>query len=139
MAAASWSHRVLHLLLKLNNLQRGGCLPFCVQGRRVGWVRQSVAQLLSQSFNVFTLHGDPATHLELGDHLRSPQERTRAVQEVMESLQRQDAFPCLQEWRGELYDVNSLFSDPPLLSMGAGRNTSPRGPPVWSPCERLCI
>lgn len=117
MAAASWSDRLLHLLQNLNNFQRGGCLPFCVQGRRVGWVCQSVARLLSQSFDVFTLHGDPATHLELSDHLRSPQERTQAVQEVMESLRHQDAFPCLREWRSEHYDVNSLFSDPPLLSM----------------------
>ncbi|XP_075054502.1 uncharacterized protein LOC142140657 isoform X2 [Mixophyes fleayi] len=117
MAVAAWSERVLKLVLRLNNLHRGGCLPFCVQGQRVGWVLQPVAQLLSQNYDVFTLQRDPSARLELNDHLHHPQERTRAIQEVMESLRGQDIFPCLREWRDELYDVKGLFSDPPLLSM----------------------
>ncbi|XP_069825503.1 uncharacterized protein [Dendropsophus ebraccatus] len=117
MASAAWSDRVLELLLKLNNLQRAGCLPFCVQGQRVGWVSQPVAQVLAQSSDVFSLCKDSGDRLELSDALRSPQDRTRAVQDVMESLRGRDAFPCLREWRDELYDVKGLFSDPPLLSM----------------------
>ncbi|XP_063806884.1 uncharacterized protein LOC134992844 [Pseudophryne corroboree] len=117
MAAATWSERVLKLVVDLNNLHRGGCLPFCVQGQRVGWVLQPVAQLLSQTSDVFTLRRDPSAQLELSDRLRCPQDRTRAVQEVMESLRAQDVFPCLREWRDELYDVKGLFSDPPLLRM----------------------
>ncbi|XP_068120416.1 uncharacterized protein [Hyperolius riggenbachi] len=117
MAATTWSERMLELLHRLNNLQRGGCLPFCVQGQRVGWVRQSVAQLLSQKSDVFALRGEASGRLELNDGLRSPQERTRAVQEVMEDLRNQNAFPCLREWRNEQYDVKAAFSDPPLLTM----------------------
>ncbi|KAG9466408.1 uncharacterized protein [Eleutherodactylus coqui] len=117
MASAAWSERVLELVLKLNNLQRAGCLPFCVQGQRVGWVTPPVAQVLAQHSDVFALYKDPEARLELSDHLGSPHERTRAVQQVMESLRSGDVFPCLREWRGELFDVKGLFSDAPLLTM----------------------
>ncbi|XP_075704484.1 uncharacterized protein LOC142708448 [Rhinoderma darwinii] len=115
--ATAWSERVLELLLKLNNLQRAGCLPFCIQGQRVGWVTQPVAQVLAQDSDVFMLYKDSGARLEMSDRLRSTHERTRAVQEVMEALRGRDVFPCLQEWRDELYDVKGLFSDPPLLRM----------------------
>ncbi|XP_044133853.1 nudix hydrolase 20, chloroplastic-like [Bufo gargarizans] len=118
MALAVWSERVLDLLLKMNNMQHAGCLPFCVQGQRVGWVTQPVAQVLLQSSDIFTLYKeDSGARLELSDRLRSPHERTRAVQEVMEGLRDRGAFPCLQEWRDEQLDVKTFFSDPPLLSV----------------------
>ncbi|KAM4048325.1 uncharacterized protein ACNLHF_011229 [Anomaloglossus baeobatrachus] len=117
MAMAVWSERVLELVLRLNNLQRAGCLPFCVLGQRVGWVTPPVANVLAQNPDVFTLYKDSKPRLELSDRLRSTEERTRAIQEVMEALRGRDGFPCLQEWRNELYDVKGLFSDPPLLSM----------------------
>ncbi|XP_056416993.1 uncharacterized protein LOC130358167 [Hyla sarda] len=117
MATVPWSDRVLELVLRLNNLQRAGCLPFYIQGQRVGWVTPAVAQVLAQSSAVFTLCKESGSRLELSDGLRCPLERTRAVQEVMESLRGRDVFPCLREWRDELYEVKGLFSDPPLLSM----------------------
>ncbi|KAM4696525.1 uncharacterized protein WCC33_015270 [Rhinophrynus dorsalis] len=117
MAAAGWSERILKLVQKMNSLYREGCLPFSVQGQRVGWVLPSVAQCLSQYSDVFTLTGGSSAQLELSGRLKSPEERTAAVQEVMQLLRSQNNFPCLREWRDELYEVKRFFSDPPLLSM----------------------
>ncbi|XP_071989719.1 uncharacterized protein [Engystomops pustulosus] len=117
MASAGWSERVLDLLHRLNSFHGAGCLPFCVQGQRVGWVTPAVAQVLAQDSDVFTLSKDSGPRLELSDRLCSPQDRSRAVQGVMEGLRGRNIYPCLQEWRDELYDVKGLFSEPPLLSM----------------------
>uniref|UniRef100_A0A803JIM4 Nudix hydrolase 20, chloroplastic-like n=1 Tax=Xenopus tropicalis TaxID=8364 RepID=A0A803JIM4_XENTR len=117
-AAGSWSERVLELVLRMNSLQGGGCVPFWVQGFRVGWALQGVAERLCRYPDVFTLAEGPGpAKLELSERLHSPEERTAAVQEVMADLQRQGAYPCLREWRDELYDVKRQFSDAPLLSM----------------------
>ncbi|XP_053328758.1 uncharacterized protein LOC128502842 [Spea bombifrons] len=117
MAAGGWSERVLQLILKMNSLQREGCVPFCVCGRRVGWVAPSVAQLLSKHSDVFTFRGGAPGRLDLAENLKTPQERTAAVQETMRALRSHHVAPCLQEWRDELYDVKHLFGDVPLLSM----------------------
>ncbi|OCT64756.1 nudix hydrolase 20, chloroplastic [Xenopus laevis] len=117
MAAGSWSERVLELVLRMNSLQRGGFVPFWVQGSRVGWVLQGVAERLSHYTDVFTVAEGPCARLELSERLHSPEERTAAVQEVMVDLRRLGLYPCLQEWRNELYDVKRCFSDAPLLSM----------------------
>ncbi|KAM8933723.1 uncharacterized protein RCH25_004128 [Pelodytes ibericus] len=115
MAAVGWSERMLQILLKMNGLQRDGCLPFCVQGQRVGWVVQSMGQLLAQFSDVFSLRC--GSQLELTDRLQTPQERSVAVQEVMKTLRSREVLPCLEEWRDELYDVKMAFSDIPLFSM----------------------
>ncbi|XP_053551348.1 uncharacterized protein LOC128642603 [Bombina bombina] len=117
MAALSWSEKVLELLLRMNRREKN-LLPVCVQGQRIGWAVQTVAQHFSRYPAVFRLSEGSSGCLELNAHLKSPQERTTALQEVMESLRSQGIFPCLQEWRNEHYDVKGQFSDPtPLLSM----------------------
>ncbi|KAM4663923.1 uncharacterized protein O3C94_012137 isoform 2-T2 [Discoglossus pictus] len=94
-----------------------GLLPVCVHGQRVGWVQQAVAHRLSQYPDVFTLSEGSSARLELSERFRTPQERTAAVQEVMETLRSKEEYPCLKEWRDEHYDVKGHFSDSPLLSM----------------------
>ncbi|CAH2317117.1 nudix hydrolase 20, chloroplastic-like isoform X1 [Pelobates cultripes] len=117
MAATGWSERMLQLVLKMNGFHSEGCLPFVVCGQRVGWVVESVAQHLAQFPAVFTCRGGTSARLELNEGLQTPQERTLAVQNLMRSLRTQKRFPCLQEWRDELYDVRSQYSDLPFLSM----------------------
>uniref|UniRef100_A0ACB8EMA7 Uncharacterized protein n=1 Tax=Sphaerodactylus townsendi TaxID=933632 RepID=A0ACB8EMA7_9SAUR len=55
--------------------------------------------------------------LELNKQLVSFEERTAAVQGVFKQLREQQAFPCLKEWREELYSVMPYFCDAPLFSM----------------------
>lgn len=42
--------------------------------------------------------------LSISDGLRSPQQRTVALNNVFVKLKEQDAFPCLRGWRSEVSD-----------------------------------
>ncbi|XP_015261659.1 PREDICTED: nudix hydrolase 20, chloroplastic-like isoform X1 [Gekko japonicus] len=124
MAAPGWSERVRELLRRMNSFHGAGspkalCLPFLVAGQQVGHVPQPVAQRLRQYPAVFSVsQGDEApTCLELNKHLASFEERTAAVQGVLKELREQKAFPCLKEWREELYNVMPYFCDLPLFGM----------------------
>nr|XP_056705869.1 uncharacterized protein LOC130477814 [Euleptes europaea] len=141
MAAPGWSERVRELLRRMNSFHRAGlrirqlyglirlafllgspkalCLPFVVAGLQVGHVPHSVARRLHQYPAVFSVsQGDEAPAcLELNKQLVSFEERTAAVQGVLKQLREQEAFPCLKEWREELYSVMPYFCDTPLFSM----------------------
>ncbi|XP_053156694.1 uncharacterized protein LOC128346924 isoform X2 [Hemicordylus capensis] len=124
MAAPGWSERVRELLRRMNSFHGTGsskalCLPFMVAGQQVGHVPQSVAKCLRQYPAVFSVSqgdGVPAC-VELNKQLSSHEQRTTAVQGVLEELREQQAFPCLKEWRDELYSVMPRFCDTPLFSM----------------------
>ncbi|XP_054859968.1 uncharacterized protein LOC129346640 isoform X2 [Eublepharis macularius] len=90
-----------------------------VAGQQVGHMPQSVAQRLCQYPAVFSVaQGDKAAAcVELNKQLASFEERTAAVQGVLKELKEQQAFPCLKEWREELYNVMPYFCDAPLFSM----------------------
>ena len=47
--------------------------------------------------------------LSISDGLRSPQQRTVALNNVFVKLKEQDAFPCLRGWRSEVSDSLSTF------------------------------
>ncbi|XP_033029182.1 nudix hydrolase 20, chloroplastic-like isoform X1 [Lacerta agilis] len=95
------------------------CLPFMVAGQQVGHVSPSVANYLSQYPAVFSVSqgdGVPAC-VELNKKLASYEQRTDAVQGVLGEMRAQQDFPCLKEWREELYSVMPYFCDTPLFSM----------------------
>nr|XP_003216756.2 PREDICTED: nudix hydrolase 20, chloroplastic [Anolis carolinensis] len=124
MAAPGWSERVRELLTRMNSFHGAGsskalCLPFMVAGQQVGHVPQAVARCLCQYPAVFSVsQGDEApARVELSLQLASYEQRTSAVQGVLRDLRAQQAFPCLKEWREELYNVMPYFCDPPLFSM----------------------
>nr|XP_020653357.1 nudix hydrolase 20, chloroplastic-like isoform X2 [Pogona vitticeps] len=95
------------------------CLPLRVAGQQVGHVPQAVAKRLCQYPSVFSVsQGKEApAYMELNVQLASWEQRTAAVQEVLQELRDQQAFPCLKEWREELYSVRPYFCDTPLFSM----------------------
>ncbi|XP_066469358.1 uncharacterized protein [Tiliqua scincoides] len=124
MAAPGWSERVRELLKRMNSFHGPGsskarCLPFLVAGQQVGHVSQSVAKCLQHYPAVFSVfQADEASAcIELNKQLVSFEQRTSAVQGVLKELREQQAFPCLKEWREELYSVMRYFCDTPLFSM----------------------
>nr|XP_028567810.1 uncharacterized protein LOC114587564 isoform X9 [Podarcis muralis] len=140
MAAAGWSARVTALLRRMNSFHGAGsiassllfqlptalcssskalCLPFMVAGQQVGHVLPSVAKYLCQYPAVFLVSrgdGVPAC-VELNKKLASSEQRTDAVEGVLREMRAQQDFPCLKEWREELYSVMPYFCDTPLFSM----------------------
>ncbi|XP_061470401.1 uncharacterized protein LOC133379328 isoform X2 [Rhineura floridana] len=104
---------------KNNDSSKALCLPFMVAGQQVGHVPPSVVKYLCQYPDVFSVsRGDDASAcVELNTQLVSYEQRTAAVQGVLKKLKEQQAFPCLKEWREELYSVMPYFWDTPLFSM----------------------
>ncbi|XP_062975617.1 uncharacterized protein LOC134394269 [Elgaria multicarinata webbii] len=124
MAAPGWSDRVRELLRRMNSFHGADsfkdlCLPFMVGGQQVGYVPQAVAEHLHQYPAVFSVSQGDDTHayVTLNKQLASYEQRTAAVEGVFKELRAQQAFPCLKEWRDELYNVMPCFFDTPLFSM----------------------
>ena len=85
--------------------------PFIVEGKSLGRVRDEFATALAAFPEVFIVTADAVT---LSDTLSTPEMRTKAVAEVLETLKSQGMFPG---WRGEPYPVSTGFYDPPLLTV----------------------
>lgn len=88
-------------------------LPFCVADTRVGCVKPAFAEWLARWPEVF--HVDErgvklASNLD--SHNVPADERTRAVDEVLQRLREQG---CIDGWRDEPYPVNRRWSETPFL------------------------
>uniref|UniRef100_A0A8D0DLH0 Nudix hydrolase domain-containing protein n=1 Tax=Salvator merianae TaxID=96440 RepID=A0A8D0DLH0_SALMN len=124
MAAPGWSERARELLRRMNSFHSAGssktlCLPFMVAGQQVGHVPKHVADCLHQYPAVFSVSQaeEAPAYMELNKKLTSYEQRTAAVQGLLKELRALQAFPCLKEWRDELYSVRPRFCDTPLFSM----------------------
>ncbi|XP_070696111.1 thiamin pyrophosphokinase 2 [Pempheris klunzingeri] len=120
MANASWSERIRHLLLRMNNFYspgscRASCLRFEIDGAQVGWVPPRVAPLLSRYPEVFSPPRGGA--VSLCPSLDSYRRRSEAVDAVLQAVRQEDSHTCLRGWRDEKYSVMPKFSDPPLMWM----------------------
>ncbi|KAL6770706.1 hypothetical protein ACKKBF_B32310 [Auxenochlorella protothecoides x Auxenochlorella symbiontica] len=87
---------------------------FHIQGhdQPLGYIFHSFAEELRRFPDVFQ-SPTPAS-LTLNPALSSPEERSRAVDDVLKTLQ---ARGLVDGWRGELYPVAPSFHAPPLLSL----------------------
>ena len=85
--------------------------PFLVEGKSLGRIRREFAAALADFPGVFTVTTEAVT---LSDTLTTPETRTEAVAEVLETLKSQGLIPG---WRGEPYPVSTGFYDPPLLTI----------------------
>lgn len=84
---------------------------FVVADHHVGWVTPDFALSLAAFPAVFRLDDESVL---LQDRFEAPEDRSRAVAEVLAALRAQGQVPG---WRDELYPVNRRFDEPPLLLM----------------------
>lgn len=84
---------------------------FMVAGRPMGWVVPGFARELAAFPHVFYLTDHD---VNLHDRFSTPEDRSRAVAEVLAQLRDRGLVPG---WRGELYPVTRRFEETPLLLM----------------------
>lgn len=95
-------------------------LPFVVEGHIVGYVHKNFAENLKGFEEVFILSGDDSLGGRIGNHvtlppiLKSPDDRTRAVGDVIKCLGEKELIPGI---RNELYPVTSAFGAPIFFSL----------------------
>ncbi|XP_026881665.2 thiamin pyrophosphokinase 2 [Electrophorus electricus] len=116
---ASWSEKMLQLLLRMNNFHLPGssletCLRFEVAGEHVGWVTPGVACILARFPNVFCARGGAVA---LAADLDSCEKRSEAVGAALQELREHGCLTCLRGWRSEKYAVMARYCDSPLMHM----------------------
>lgn len=92
--------------------------PFLVAGRRVGWVRRSLAARLAEQQSVFAVD---ESAVRLSDRWADVESRSRAFADAAAALVAADALPRL---RGESYPVVEAWGTAPLLHLDRGLATS---------------
>lgn len=120
MSSRAWAERVLQLLQRMNNFySTGSLLPQCVKfeldGVHVGWIPPLVLPHIQAFSDVFRL--TPGGAVSLSPRLNSYDERSEAVEAVLQTLRARQSFSVLDGWRSEKYSVMPRFSDPPLMCM----------------------
>ncbi|XP_078393233.1 thiamine pyrophosphokinase 2 [Cetorhinus maximus] len=118
----SWAEGVLQLLSRMNSFHMQGsskdlCKPFCVASHEVGVVQPRLFPLLSRYPEVFRVTDDAQGRVELSSHLTTYEQRSGAIEGILEEWREEKLFNCLGKWRNEEYEVMSRFSDTPLLKM----------------------
>ena len=84
-------------------------LPFTVDGILAGWMKRSFAERLEEWPEFFTVR---PRGVGLRPHFESPEHRSAAIAEVVESLASQTV---ISGWRGELVTACETFYSPPLF------------------------
>jgi len=92
-----------------NNADFTKFLPFLIGGERFGWIARAFLHSLAPWSDLFRV-SDRTVTLDPG--LAAPDDRTAALAEVGESLERQGV---IHGWRGELYAVKNAWEAPPTL------------------------
>ncbi|RDD44191.1 Nudix hydrolase 20, chloroplastic [Trichoplax sp. H2] len=94
--------------MALESSTRPSSKPFTLDGQCIGRIPPYVLQQLHHHKNVFQLEMDDSeniTRITLHDRLKSFDERTKAVDEVMKDWRDNHVFPVLEGWRNENDDV----------------------------------
>jgi 8-oxo-dGTP pyrophosphatase MutT (NUDIX family) len=84
-------------------------LPFTAGGVLAGWMRKDFAARLEEWPEYFSVR---ARGVGMLDHFESPEHRSAALAEVVESLAMQTV---IRGWRGEQLTVSESFYSPPLF------------------------
>eukprot|EP00794_Sanderia_malayensis_P007038 gene7038-7827_t len=112
-----WSKYMFDLVKRLNNFNPSGSTkewrPFKVNGCQCGFVPLKVINELQDHPDVFTLVKDEKTenikYVTIAETLRSADERSVAVQNVLQQIREKNVFASLNGWRDELYTVAVSF------------------------------
>lgn len=100
------AQRLLDLLVETNRVDFAGFQPFTCSGQRVGWLRAEMRDLLAGFPDVFVvLDGE----VRVNDDLVSPEKRTRAIGDAVQSLLGQDGFG---RWNDEFVAVPGPAGEP---------------------------
>ncbi|XP_022749760.1 nudix hydrolase 20, chloroplastic-like isoform X2 [Durio zibethinus] len=91
-------------------------LPFVIEDQIVGYIHRSFAENLRSFQNVFVVSKDNCDGGQVTLHrmLKSAEDRTRAVGEVIKCLAEKELIPGI---RNELYPVTLLFGAPVFFSL----------------------
>ena len=81
---------------------------------QVGFVPASVLEQLQKYPKVFTISQSAVT---ISEELQTPEERNKALENVLLDLRKQNIFEALRGWRDECYDIKEHFSSPALFKM----------------------
>lgn len=128
-------------IVACNTHDLGNYRPFVVAGKRVGWVRNELAENLDRWPHIFDLADDKVTML---DGVGGVEDRSRAVAEVGMALVAENLLPPDRE---ELFPVAAAFGEEPLLCLDRawvpafgvtaygihvnGYVDTPAGPELW--------
>ena len=102
---------LLDRIHECNSYDISGFRPFAVAGRRVGWVRHTIAERLRGFPDVFQVE---AERVSMDDGLNSFDARSAAILGVLETLAADGLVPG---WRGEIYPVAPGPGEARLLAM----------------------
>ena len=103
----------LERIAEANRRDLSQARPFMLDNRELGWVGPDFAQLLSRWPEVFVVE-QAVVRLRPEIERGGPDERTRAVSEVLDIL-REEGF--ITGWRAEAYPVVWGWGEPPLMVM----------------------
>lgn len=79
---------------------RASCLRFEIEGAQVGWIPPHVAPLLARYPKVFNPPQGGA--VSLCSSLDSYEKRSEAVDEVLQTLRKEESLVFLKGWRNEV-------------------------------------
>ncbi|CAF1354154.1 unnamed protein product [Adineta steineri] len=114
-----WSLGIQRLLSRVNSFYRSGsskskCKLLLCNAQQIGWIREDTANQLRQYPNVFIEQSD---RFILSDHLNTYENRSEAIDKVLNDMRAKDSLKTLRGWRDELYLVKSAYSNPPLFAI----------------------
>ncbi|XP_031570670.1 uncharacterized protein YJR142W-like [Actinia tenebrosa] len=124
---SAWSRNMLNILrAKLNNFRgfQGSseydCKPFIVDGCRVGTIPPFVLPHLENYPAVFKLvksEDNCIEHVTFAPKLKTFDERSKKIEEVLQEFRQKDLFVTLKGWRNESFAVSSAFNQKRLFKI----------------------
>jgi len=118
-------NQLLQLCKQVNNFffkgfLEGNFIPFFCEDSTVGLVPPWVVVQLRNYPHVFSVTQDK---ISFTNNLNNPQDRNKALDQVLRDLKVRGTFSSLNGWRDECYEIKRIFSEPPLFKIE--RSASP--------------
>ena len=97
---------------------RRSCCPFAIDGVTVGLIRPDFAVEILRKTQVFTSDGTSTGTISFVPTLKTLEQRSQALAEVLQDWRKRNVFECLQGWRNETYWVTTgPFGSPAVLTL----------------------
>jgi len=102
----------------LPSSSRLSCRPFAIDGVTVGLIRPDFAVEILLCTQVFTSDGTSTGTITFAPTLKTLEERSQALEGVLQEWRKRKVFECLQGWRNETYWVTTgPFGSPAVLTL----------------------
>ncbi|XP_060592122.1 uncharacterized protein LOC132746866 [Ruditapes philippinarum] len=119
-----WSDAVLKLVSELNNFDYAdpsgnrahtGCVPFYIDGNRVGVIPAQVMKELPNYPDVFKICTEQSGQcVYLSEQLSTEVKKSDVFERVLMDLRKQEKFVTLKGWRNEKYSIFYKLGEPPI-------------------------